>query len=228
MPLRRTLLFLGLAAAWIGLAVLFAHFGSELVEGELRNIDTAVRGLVLKYQPTPMRAVFAAITWVGAIGFVIPLAVLVAWRVFRQSWPRLLVVAAFAFLASEIVGILKRSFGVTRPLGGVTAGLGYSFPSGHTGGSMAVAVVLTYLSIRTRTASKVVPWVAFGVTVLVGISRVMLDVHWTSDVVGGWLVGAAIGGACCSLLEILPDRSMNTKWADSVSPSARHENGSRR
>src|SRR5204863_6026606 len=47
--LRRTLLFAGLAAAWISLAAIFAKYGSELVEGELHHIDLTVRAFVLRY-----------------------------------------------------------------------------------------------------------------------------------------------------------------------------------
>jgi undecaprenyl-diphosphatase len=65
-----------------------------------------------------------------------------------------------------------------------------SYPSGHAAGSMifflALALLLTHRGPWRRwTAAS-----AILVSVLVGLSRVMLGVHWPSDVVGGWAFGA--------------------------------------
>ena len=64
---------------------------------------------------------------------------------------------------------------------------GYSFPSGHSTGSMAISVTLAYVLARHRVAPHwgVATATAMAFSVLVGMSRLYLDVHWGTDVFGG-------------------------------------------
>ncbi len=69
-----------------------------------------------------------------------------------------------------------------------------SFPSGHALGAAAIYLMLGALLARLqeRRALKVFCTAGAGVlTLLVGVSRIHLGVHWPSDVLAGWCVGAA-------------------------------------
>jgi len=66
-----------------------------------------------------------------------------------------------------------------------------SYPSGHTTQATAVfaALALILLSSRGRRAGLAIAWAAGLACVLVGLSRVYLGVHWTTDVLAGWALG---------------------------------------
>jgi membrane-associated phospholipid phosphatase len=71
---------------------------------------------------------------------------------------------------------------------------GYSFPSGHTMGSFIFYGALAYIIIHL-VHQKNLQWLSaflgVGLIVSIGLSRIYLGVHYPSDIVGGFLAGAA-------------------------------------
>ena len=92
-----------------------------------------------------------------------------------------------------IVSALKALEHVARPTNNILFDNGFSYPSGHSAGCIVFGGVLAYFawrhwqSIRSRALIVVGMGVVAGV---VGFDRVYLNVHWLSDVFGGWLFGA--------------------------------------
>jgi membrane-associated phospholipid phosphatase len=64
-----------------------------------------------------------------------------------------------------------------------------SFPSGHATSSMIFYLALALLLVGRGRWRFVAPAAAILLSLLIGTSRVMLGVHWPSDVVGGWAFG---------------------------------------
>lgn len=72
----------------------------------------------------------------------------------------------------------------------------YSFPSGHVSRTVFIAVILIFLVNRFVANPKRRKLLGFGLAVfslVMMMSRVYLGEHWTSDVIGGALLGSAIG-----------------------------------
>lgn len=183
----------------VGLLLAFAYLAGEVLEGDTRGID--------------MRALLAAQTlrsehgWVTGImrdfsglGSMIVLTLFVAavagylW-LDRQHMSAVLVVAS-ALSGTLLVSLMKVFFHRARPEGSLAAFVvsSLSFPSGHA--SMSALVFLTVASLLGR-ATGALPIrlyflaIAVVMTLLVGASRVMLGVHWLTDVLGGWAFGTA-------------------------------------
>jgi len=68
-----------------------------------------------------------------------------------------------------------------------------SFPSAHSTASTAVYCTLAYVLWREKMLSAPVALaVAIVAPLLIGASRLYLDVHWSTDVIGGWVAGILI------------------------------------
>jgi undecaprenyl-diphosphatase len=123
----------------------------------------------------------------------------VAARARRRWWVgALAAVAALAVVQLIRLGLAAVVHRMRPPTADwATSASGWSFPSGHTTTSAAVAV-LVVLAIRARAPSRAIGLGAATVACLwavaVGLTRVALGVHWPSDVLGGWLLVAVITG----------------------------------
>lgn len=91
-----------------------------------------------------------------------------------------------------LVSLIKNTFNFTRPLNGIIPDTGFSYPSGHSAGVIVFVGVLIFFALQHLNSTKAK--VSFGVvlaglTLLVGFDRLYLNVHWFSDVLGGYLLG---------------------------------------
>ncbi|MBS2963170.1 phosphatase PAP2 family protein [Actinocrinis puniceicyclus] len=125
---------------------------------------------------------------------------------------RLALWAAVTLAGGALIDVvLKAAVGRARPhfVHPVALAPGGSFPSGHAFTSaLAAGVVLLWALPLLSRRGKVAAWVlAVLVPLLVGVSRVALGVHWVTDVVGGWLLGAGLVAATSAAFETWRQRS---------------------
>jgi membrane-associated phospholipid phosphatase len=126
---------------------------------------------------------------------------LVIWLVRRGARPLAWWVALTVTAGGVLNALLKLLVGRHRPefLEPVARAAGFSFPSGHAlNNAVGAAVFLLVLLplVRGRPVWRAALWTAAVLVPLVtGVSRVVLGVHWTSDVVAGWLLGVAVVAA---------------------------------
>ena len=192
-----------LAITCVGLAILFVMVGAHVLEGALTPLDRAVREWTMDGRKPFFVRLYTVISFIGDK---IPLTVLClaigAWLFpDRRWWMPLLILCAVGVGTS--VDWLKATYGVIRPEGGLLTSSSHSFPSGHASGTAAISLFFAYVAMRSRVHPRLFVGGAILLTLLVGISRVYLDEHWSSDVAGGWMVGAACAAAVSALYEFI-------------------------
>jgi undecaprenyl-diphosphatase len=194
-------------------------------------------------------AVLRVVTTLGSYGILSWLIGLGAVVLLLRRLYRLAVYLVVTGVGAIILDpVLKAAVGRLRPVVAdpVAFGQGNSFPSGHALGSSVCygALMLVFLPALPRRARR--PLVV-GVAVLVaaiGISRVMLGVHYLSDVVGAWCLGVAWLGLTAYAFEVWrrgsgdrvtaplreglePEAAADLKPTDAVAPPSRLAVGAR-
>jgi undecaprenyl-diphosphatase len=127
-------------------------------------------------------------------------AVVVGFLLLQTRYHTAWFVAATAISGELFNFILKHTFNRARPtvIPNMTI-LSPSFPSGHAMESAIVYLTLGAVLMRVaeRRATKMYVFgVAILLTVIVGLSRVYLGVHYPTDVIGGWTVGFMWASVC--------------------------------
>lgn len=137
--------------------------------------------------------VFIAITSLASTPItilVMLLTAMVCWVV-RQRY--IIIGLLIAVIGSTIFTfVTKMLFQRARPIDILLLESTYSFPSGHATVTVALYGFLAYIAIRfsERFAVQVrIVMMTILVTVLIGLSRIVLNEHYLSDVLGGYLVG---------------------------------------
>lgn len=187
----------------------FLSIADEVAEGETRALDLAVlRALRVDGLPHALigpQWLHIAATDVTALGSVAVLTLLIllafALLVSLRRWTEGLLLVAGAGGGLLISQVLKRVFERERPELAYRAveAANASFPSGHAMLSAVVFLTLGVLAARfsdRRRVKVLAMGAAVLVSLLIGASRVYLGVHWASDVLAGWCVGAAWAMTC--------------------------------
>lgn len=190
-------LIAGLVAAL--LTWVFIQISSEMIEGDTRAIDMTILRAAqsLRIGRPWVSEVMRDLSGLGSTT-VLTLFTVVAGgylAVVRARLTALLMLAA-VISGSVCVGLLKAQFDRPRPEATFAelVAPGLSFPSGHATISAIVFLTVAALiaSTRTRTIEQAyILAMATLMAMLVGVSRIALGVHWVTDVVAGWALGAA-------------------------------------
>ena len=160
-------------------------------------------------------SVFHFITNLGSPVVMATIAVVGAVTAFAKRHRRLAYAWAAAAAGGAILDyVLKTSVHRTRPeyAAAFLHGSSYSFPSGHAMGSLIGYGFLAFaLSVafepRTRWHRQMIFTIAALFTLLIGVSRVYLGVHYPSDVLGGWAAGLAWLAVCITGFQVATGRA---------------------
>lgn len=200
-----------LAAACLAAVSLFAfvEIAEEMMEGDTTDFDTM---LLLAFRDASDRANLLGPAWLevimrdftalGGVAVLTTVTVLVAGFLFltrkrHAAWMVVLSVVSGVMLSS----LLKWVFARPRPdlVPHATTVYSQSFPSGHAMLSAIVYLTLGALLARTQSDVRVKIYLlcaASALTLLIGVSRIYLGVHWPTDVLAGWAGGASWAFMC--------------------------------
>ncbi len=196
------LTLIAFAATCLGAAAL-SLLGSAAVAGHWRAFDEwmvlAFRSAADPGVPIGSRATLIAVRDITALGGTLPLILLVAIvaiYLLLNGHRR----TAFTVVASSLLGVIvsqliKALIDRGRPdiVPQLVNEVSGSFPSGHAMMSAIIYLTLGTMIARLeddRTVRIFIMGTAIALPVAIGLSRVYLGVHWPTDVLGGWCLGA--------------------------------------
>ena len=199
-----------IAAVFVAAALLllFGSLAEEVMEGETHKLDRAV----LLWFRTPghpanllgpdwFEEMVRDVTALGSYAFVIIIVTAAAgYLLLKRKYGLALLLLAAEGGGMLISSLLKEWFDRPRPdLEHAARVFTASFPSGHA--TLSAVTFLTLGALLTRVTadrkSKIYFMaVAIVLTILVGLSRLYLGVHYPSDILAGWCIGSAWAVLC--------------------------------
>ncbi|MEO8557945.1 MAG: phosphatase PAP2 family protein [Rhodospirillales bacterium] len=206
---RRETLLLSVLLLVAGGVWAFIAIASEMVEGETQAIDRmlllALRNPTNPDQPIGPEWLQQTALQITALGSTTILTLItlaaIAWLLLLRKRGEALLLAVAIGGGALLSTLLKDGFARPRPdlvpHGDLVHSL--SFPSGHAMSSAVVYLTLAVLLARFQPHRRLKIYLvslAIALTVLIGVTRVYLAVHWPSDVLAGWCMGSAWALLC--------------------------------
>lgn len=190
----------------------FAALTGEVLEGDVKAADEAI--LLAMRDPNDLSDPLGPLwfeemvrdwTALGSIGVIYLFTgagALYLFLIGRRGSALLLVITVIGAVLLNVA--LKMGFDRPRPelVPHESSVYQASFPSGHSMTATAAYLALGILAARGQRRRRVALLImsfALLISVLVGVSRIYLGVHWPSDVLGGWIAGA-VWALICALV----------------------------
>lgn len=199
-------LIIGLVALLVNV-LMIVQLSATLIREEFFSFDKAVISTVRSFSSETMDVVMVFITELGS-SFTLGTLLLVGMiLLFLKRKDRLASLIFFLVVAGGglVNSLLKNLFERERPnVNRLIEIDGFSFPSGHSMGSMLFYGFLVYLLFRSkqRMQRKIGLGILLSIIILlIGISRIYLGVHYPSDVLAGFIAGFIWLCICIIVLE---------------------------
>ncbi len=199
-------LIIGLRIALL-LIWLFSQLAENVLEDKLERFDSSAIGVFETLQTSTLDIIYTSVTHMGSVWFVTSLSVVVilsVWFKARDKWATLFFIIAVGGTGA-LTWLLKQVYERGRPsINEAIDAIGFSFPSGHSMGSLVFYGFLIYLIVRSQ-QNKVIK-IGFSMALallilLIGTSRIYLGAHFPSDIIAGYIAGTIWLTLCILVLE---------------------------
>lgn len=175
---------------------LFGGLVEELLEAEeLVNVDYWINEQLALIRTDSMLMVFAWLTELGSSPALLAVAIVVSGLLWAHHRVQLIAPMWLTLLGSQLMTYTGKFLLQRQRPESVTdlVEISSSFPSGHATSALAVYGFLAYIISRElntpRQRFELVYWTAVLIF-LIGFSRLLLSVHYASDIAAGYLVGS--------------------------------------
>jgi undecaprenyl-diphosphatase len=186
-------------------AVSTIKVSEDVLGGESGPIDKGILLYIHNHVPDTFNWFFEAVSYTGSSKFLFPLVAVATLGLLRVKHRfEALLVCTSVIVAAVMIYVVKMAVGRVRPkLWETELYWGSSFPSGHTLAVAAFATAITLIvnSIRPQMGMFVLS-IAIVWTSLVALSRLVLGVHWPTDVLVAACVGAFLPLAMSVVFEL--------------------------
>lgn len=203
-PIMLLLIGLGIASLF---TYVFLEIADDVLDNEVEAFDATIISFFKAIESGALDQFFIFVTELGSVWFLTTLTLAIIftlWFKLRDKWGILFFVLAIGG-GGLLTTIFKHYYGRERPsINPDIDAIGFSFPSGHSMGSLIFYGFVVYLIGRTM-LSKTMKWIFAGMTSIlvlcIGLSRIYLGAHFPSDVFSGFLAGAVWLTVCILALE---------------------------
>lgn len=185
-------LLIALAAFW-----LFTEVADNVIDRDkLERFDALVLVVLAPWRTSTGLEVAKVVSRFGTSAVMSAVALVVLLTLHRHNWRAVAVGWVLVMGGGKLVEeLLKHTIHRARPIGAIQQlnNPSYSYPSGHAMGAMIGYGVLAYLillRVHRPPARAAVTAAAALVILAIGLSRLVLGVHYFTDVVGGYAAGA--------------------------------------
>lgn len=197
-----------LATAFAAALAAFLHIVEDYLTGDpIVRWDVEFSRWLHEHSNATLLSIFKLATLAGNVAFLALLTVVVAlYLVRRRLVDQAALVCFVAFGIEALNAGLKLLFHRPRPELAFVHLDTYSFPSGHAAGSTAIYATLLYLLAARRGPGRQTACALtfVGLVVVIGFSRLYLEVHYLSDVLSGVALGLAWATGCLFMYETRP------------------------
>jgi membrane-associated phospholipid phosphatase len=181
-----------LAITAMGLAVFATGTVVIAADGGPTGLDQSVLDAMHRIENGTAVAVAKIVTVLGTLPATATVALVAAFALRRRPAEIATLVASVVVIYIA-VHVTKAATARPRPPDPLARATLFSFPSGHA----AYSTIYVAVALATKRAALVAAAVVLALAI--GATRLYLRVHWATDVLAGWALGAAIFGAATAI-----------------------------
>ncbi len=157
----------------------------------LTQLNNSINNLMVKIQFNFPILLSKILSYLFETSFIFIISLIFAGYLFFKGKRKESIIFILTIILSVLtIYFLKNFFMISRPLNALMLENDFSFPSGHSSIAVVIIGFLAYFfGKKTKINKKFLYSLSILIIVLTAFSRLYLNVHWFSDVLGGLIIG---------------------------------------